>query len=334
MPTKRDYYDILGLPKTASADEIKKAHRKLVRKLHPDVNKDPGAPAKFNEVQEAYDVLSDADKRKRYDQFGHAGVGAAPPPGGDPFDPYRQRTGARPGPGGSRTYTWQGGPNVSVEDFGGQGDFGSIFDQLFGGGGAQRPGPRARHAAQRPQPAQPQRGQDIEHEARISLRDAARGSQLPLQISRDGKVETIDVKIPAGVKDGSRIRLKGRGQQMIGGEPGDLFIVTRVEPHPYLRRDDLDLYVDVPISLYEAILGAKVTVPTLDGPLTVTLPPGTSSHAKVRLKGHGVHRADEKGDQYAVVKILVPKNLTDEEKQSIIELSKKQPIDARSDVKW
>jgi DnaJ-class molecular chaperone len=332
MPTKRDYYEILGLSKSASADEIKKAHRKLVRKYHPDANKEPTAQDKFKEIQEAYDILSEPDKRQKYDQFGHAGVGTAPPPGsaGDPYEQFRRQS-ARPG---SRSRP--GGPGVSVEDFnfggGAPGDFGSVFEQLFGAQAA-----RGQQRSRRPQPQQPappQRGQDIEHETHISLQDAARGSSLSLQISRDGKLETIDVKIPAGVKEGSRIRLKGRGQQLIGGTPGDLFIITRIDPHPFLRRDDLDLSMDVPISLYEALQGAKVDVPTLDGPLTVTIPPGTSSHAKLRLKGHGIHRGPEKGDQFAIIKIILPKNLSEEEKQSILNLSKSHPLDARADVKW
>jgi curved DNA-binding protein len=331
MATKRDYYEVLGVTKSASADEIKKAHRKLVRKFHPDVNKESGASEKFKEVQEAYDVLSDAEKRKKYDQFGHAGVGTAPPPGADPFEGFRRQAGRGGAGGGGRSYQWQAGPNVSVDDFGG--DFGSIFEQMFGGGGGGVRAGRPGGARERVRP-EPTRGQDIEHEAQISFADAARGTNLPLQISRDGKIETIEVKIPAGVKDGSRIRIKGRGQQVIGGEPGDLFIVTRVADHPFFRRDDLDILVDVPISMYEALLGTKVEVPTLDGPLTVTIPPGTSSHAKLRLKGRGIERGSEKGDQYVVVKVIVPKNLDDAGKTEIAAMAKKYPVDARADVKW
>ena len=139
-----------------------------------------------------------------------------------------------------------------------------------------------------------------------ALLQAARGTTLPLQISRDGRVETIEVKIPAGVKDGSRVRIKGRGQQVSGaGEAGDLYIVTRVQPHPYFRRDGLDVLVDLPVSAYEAMLGTKVEVPTLEGPVTLTVPPGASSGAKLRVKGRGIQRGEEKGDQF-VVTLRVP----------------------------
>jgi curved DNA-binding protein len=141
------------------------------------------------------------------------------------------------------------------------------------------------------------------------------------------------VKIPAGVKDGSRIRIRGRGQQA-NGEPGDLYIITRVDPHPFYRRDGLDVYLDVPISMYEALLGTKVQVPTLDGPVTLTVPAGTSSGAKLRIKGRGVERGSEKGDQYVQVKVVVPKGLDDDDKATVEKLAKKHPINPRADVTW
>jgi DnaJ-class molecular chaperone len=157
---------------------------------------------------------------------------------------------------------------------------------------------------------------------------------LPLQINRDGKLETIDVKVPAGVKDGSRVRIRGRGQQVIGGEAGDLYIVTKVLPHPYFRREGLDIYVDVPISLYEAIQGTKVDVPTLDGSVTLTIPPGTSSGAKLRIKGRGIERGGDKGDQYVVVKVIVPKTMDDESKELLKQIEAKNPVNARADIQW
>ncbi len=328
---KKDFYEVLGISKNATADEIKRAHRKLARQFHPDMNKNNAAATeKFKEVQEAYDVLSDAAKRKNYDQFGHAGVGGGVGAGGDPFDAFRR---AQEGRGNGRS--WRGGPNTTVEDFE-PGDFNAtqfsdIFEQLFGargaGAAAGRAGPRGRV---RPEP---ERGADVEHPVTLSFEQAARGTTLPLQINRDGKLETIDVKIPPGVKDGSRIRIKGRGQQA-GGEPGDLFIITHVRPHPYYRREGLDILLDLPISLYEALLGTKARVPTLEGPVTLTIPPGASSGAKLRIKGRGVERSGEKGDQFVLIKIIVPKDLDDSDRELLKQLQEKHPIDARADVPW
>jgi DnaJ-class molecular chaperone len=324
---KRDYYDVLGVNKGASADEIKSAYRKLARKFHPDATKnDPKLTDKFKEAQEAYEILSDSTKRQNYDQFGHAGVGAgAAGAGGDPFEAFRRAQAAR-GNGGRST--WRGGPGVSVEDFdfgGDGGDFGSVFEQIFGarGGGRARKGQRA---------AAP-RGADIEYPVTLTFEQAVRGTNLPLQINRGGQLETIEVKIPPGVKDGSRVRIKGRGEQG-GGESGDLFIITSVQPHPYFRREGLDIYVDVPVSLYDAILGAKVDVPTLDDKLTLTIPPGASSGAKLRIKGKGVLRGSEQGDEYAVIKIILPKDLDEAAKEMIRNLSAKHPIDARAQAPW
>jgi DnaJ-class molecular chaperone len=202
----------------------------------------------------------------------------------------------------------------------------------MGGTGA---GPRGGAAGPRSRPRpEPQRGADVDHPVTLTFEQAARGSTLPLQINRDGRLETIDVKIPAGVRDGSRVRIKGKGQQSHVGEPGDLFIITHVKPHAHFRREDLDVLLDLPISLYEALLGTKVTVPTLDGPVTLTIPPGTSSGAKLRIKGRGAFRGEEKGDQFVVTKIIVPKELDDEDKAAVQKLQGKHPIDARADVKW
>jgi curved DNA-binding protein len=325
----RDYYEILGVPRTASADDIKKAHRKLVRKYHPDVNKtNPNATEKFKEVQEAYDVLSDTTKRANYDQFGHAGVNAgagAPGAGGDPFEAFRRAQAGRRGGG----QTWQPNPGTTVEDFdmsGGGGNFADMFEQMFGGRAAR--GGRA-GASRQPAP----RGADVEHPVTLTFEQAARGTMLPLQIDSGGKVETIEIKIPAGVKDGSRIRIKGRGQPS-HGEAGDLYIIAGVQPHPYFRREGLDIYLDLPLSMYEAVLGTKVQVPTLDGKVTMTIPPGTGGGAKLRLKGHGIERGSEKGDQFVEVRVAVPKGLDADDKAAIEKLAAKYPLNARSDVPW
>lgn len=319
---KRDYYDILGVPRTASADEIKKAHRKLARKYHPDANKsDAGATEKFKEVQEAYDVLSDPEKRKGYDQFGHAGpaMGGVPPGGHDPFDAFR-RAGGRSGA------QWRAGPgSSSVEDFdfggggGGNGGMADIFEQMFGGGGG---GKRGRGGPQI------SKGEDIEHAVQLTFEQAARGTQLPLRMQVGNRTETLDIKIPPGVNTGSRIRLKGKGQPAPTGrgEPGDLYIVCQVAPHPVFRRENLDVYADVPVSLYDALLGAKVNVPTLDGDITMTLPPGTSSGAKLRVKGKGITKGTEAGDHYAVIKINLPRDLSDKAKDLVAQLRAEAPV--------
>jgi DnaJ-class molecular chaperone len=328
---KKDYYDVLGVSKSASADEIKAAFRKMARKYHPDVTKnDPKLTERFKEAQEAYEVLSDDGKRKNYDEFGHAGVGATPGAGGDPFEAYRRAQQA----GGGGGVRWQAGPGVSVEDFDlGGGDFGSIFEQFFGGGGAATGG-RTRGGRTRSR-VQPQRGSDIEYPVTLTFEQAARGTHLPLQINREGKLETIDIRIPAGVKDGSRVRVKGRGQQGAGnGEPGDLYIITRVTAHPYFRREGMDVYLDAPISLWEAVSGTKIDVPTLDGTRTITIPPGASSGAKLRIKGHGIQRGEEKGDQMVLLKVVIPKHFDDGDRKSLEEMAKKYPLNPRADLGW
>jgi len=331
---KRDFYDVLGVSKSASADDIKRAHRKLVRKYHPDVNKNSKqAEEKFKEVQEAYDVLSDETKRRNYDQYGHAGVGAGAGAGGPGFDPFASARHSAEQGRRAGTYTWQTGPGVTVEDFDlndlGEGGIGSIFEQFFGrGGGAGRAGARGRA---RPQP---QRGADVEYPVTLTFEQAARGTNLPLQINREGKIETIDVKIPPGVKDASRVRIKGRGEQTSHGDHGDLFIITSVRPHPYYRREGLDVVMDLPVSVYEALLGTKVTVPTLDGPVTLTIPPGTSSHSKLRIKERGIFRGDEKGDQLVSIKVIVPRHLDDEDKLMLEKLRQKHAVEPRAELRW
>jgi curved DNA-binding protein len=330
----RDYYDILGVPRTASADDIKKAHRKLVRKFHPDVNKNnPAATEKFKEAQTAYDVLSDPAKRQNYDQFGHAGVdgmGGAPGSGGDPFDAFRRAQGARKR-GAQRGPAWQPNPGMGAEDFdigggGGAGNFSDMFEQLFGAKGkAGAAGGGGRQA--------PQRGADIEHPVTLTFEQAARGTTLPLQIESEGRIETIEIKIPPGVNDGGKIRVRGRGQKS-AGEPGDLYIKVSISPHRYFRRDGLDIYLDLPLSMYEAALGTKVQVPTLDGSVTMTIPPGTGGGAKLRIKGQGIERGAEKGDQFVEIRVAVPKGLEPDDRAVIEKLAAKYPLAPRADLNW
>jgi len=287
--SKRDYYEVLEISRSASSDEIKKAYRKLSRKYHPDMAPDDKtADQKFKEVQEAYDVLRDPEKRKQYDQFGHAFQQAGPGGGG-----YYQAGGG-------------GGP-VDFEDlFGGGGiDLGDLF------GGAFRGGKRA-------QP-RPQKGESKRVQIEIPFHLAAVGGQHEISLQKGGSTERLTIKIPAGVGNGSVIRLSGQGGPGIhGGPAGDLLITVKVGNHPYFKRDGSNLMLEVPITLTEAALGAKVDVPTLtEGEVTVTIPPGTSSGTKLRLRGKGItdQKTKQPGDQICSIKIVSPKDLSDREKE-------------------
>lgn len=284
---KRDYYDILGISKGASADEIKKAYRTLSRKYHPDMAPDDKtADQKFKEVQEAYEVLRDDSKRQQYDQFGHS---------------FQQA-----GPGGGYYQQGGGGGPVDLDDlFGGGGvDLGDLF------GGAFRGGQRA--------PARPQKGESSRLQIEIPFHLAAVGGDYEVSLQKGGASERLTIKIPAGVNNGSVIRLSGQGSPGIhGGPAGDLLITIKVGNHPYFKRDGSNLILEVPIDLAEAALGAKVDVPTLsEGEVTVTIPPGTSSGAKLRLRGKGIidQKTKQPGDQICSIKIIAPKDLSDEER--------------------
>jgi DnaJ-class molecular chaperone len=278
-----DYYQTLGVARAATADEIKKAYRKLARENHPDLKpNDSAAAEKFKQVQEAYSILGDEQKRKQYDQFGTTFPGGGPGPGGQ--GPFR--------------YSWStGGGEVpfDINDlFGG----GRGFEGIFGAAG----GPRAR----------PRRGADQEAEIHVPFLTAALGGSVDVRISHEGKIETLGVRIPPGVDEGSMIRLAGQGgASASGGSPGDLLLTIHVDAHPYFRRDGSDLLVDVPVTPSEAVLGAKVEVPTLsEGNVVLTIPPGTSTGMKLRLRGKGLldKRTGEPGDQFAVVKVVVPRH--------------------------
>lgn len=311
MPSN-DYYKTLGVGKTATEDEIRKAYRKLAKKYHPDVAKEAGASEKFKEVQEAYEVLGDTEKRKQYDQFGSAfprGGGS----GGQPFN--------WGGAGG------RGGP-VDINDlFGGQVDLGNIFGGMFGGGG-----PAAGRAAGGRKAAR--KGSDAQVEAEVPFHVAVEGGEHSLHLDRDGKHERLAVKIPPGVDSGSVIRLGGQGQPGPGGgPPGDLLVTIRVAPHPYFRREGNNLLLDLPLTVTEAALGAKVDVPTLtEGKVTLTVPAGTSSGAKLRLREKGVmdRTTKKRGDQFVVVKIVVPQKVTGRAKELLEELAEVAPQTPRA----
>ena len=380
---EKDYYQALGVPKNASAGEIKKAYRKLARKNHPDTN--PGnkdAEDRFKEVSAAHEVLGDEEKRKQYDQVREvAASGFAGFPG----------AGAGPGAG---AWTGPGGQRVRVEGFpfgadGGVGDLGDLFGGLFGGGG--RPG--------RPSRRGPSRGDDLETEIRVSFEDAMKGVTVPIQIKGPApcptcggsgaepgtsaitcpecggsgtiavnqgpfsmqrtcptcggsgrmvehpchtchgsgnvrKTRRFSVKIPAGVKDGARIRVAGRGEPgPPGSRPGDLFVVVRVTPHKTFGRKGADLTLELPVSFTEAALGANIQVPTLNGPVTLRIPAGTPAGKTFRLRGKGAPKPKGgSGDLLATVKVDVPSKLSRRQKELLEELRAEQTESPRSSL--
>lgn len=280
----KDYYKTLGVERTATADDIKKAYRKLARKYHPDKNPgDKGAESRFKEINEAYEVLSDSEKRARYDQLGAA---------------YQQFGGASAG-----GFDWSdlGDSGVRV-DFG-EGGFSDFFASIFGGRG------RAGQETYR----QPIKGRDLEQPIEITLDEAYHGAERIL--SRNNKRRTI--RIPAGARDGTRIRLAGEGEPgYAGGQPGDMYLIVSVKPHPMYERRGDDLHTELKIDLYTAVLGGEVTVPTLGGEVKLRIQPGTQSGQLVRIKGRGMpilKAPDQRGDMYAKILIQVPTNLSGKE---------------------
>jgi DnaJ-class molecular chaperone len=327
----RDYYDVLGVSRGADDKEIKRAFRRLARKYHPDAN--PGnkeAEQHFKEVSEAYEVLRDAEKRAQYDRFGRVGAAAGPPPG------------AAGAPGG---FGWEGyGPEIGAQGMGG---FEDLLGELLG---------RAGRASRR------QRGRDVRVEVDLTLPEAYRGVTRQISFpsaqpcSRcqgqgvvgagavcpvcggQGQVEQLkrlEVKIPAGVQTGSRIRLAGQGEPGPGGLRGDLYLVPRVAPHPLFSRQGDDLYVEVPVTYAEASLGAEIDVPTLSGVVKTRLPAGTSSGRQLRLSGKGMPklRGGGHGDLYATVKIVVPREVTAEERRLIERLAALRPVNPRATLR-
>ncbi len=305
----RDYYEVLGVSRGASAEEITKAYKKLARQHHPDRNPgDKQAESVFKDIQNAYDVLSDPAKKGQYDQFGHAGPqmgGAGGGPGGFHFG----------GPGGAQI-----DPEQAQEMFSrifGEGGAGGInFEDLLGGGGP-RPG-RGRGRRRAAQPAE-----NVEVEASVPFMTAAQGGAISLHVDR----REIEVKVPAGIEDGKKLRVSGQGP---GG--GDITVKIKVQPHPYFRREGKDLLLDVPIGVGEAVLGGKVEVPTLDGRrVDVKVRPGTSSGSKMRLPGFGIAG----GDQYLVFKIVVPKGAPNQNDRKLIEeYAKLHSDDPRAEAPW
>ncbi len=321
---KRDYYEVLGVKKSATEEEIKKAYRKLAMKLHPDRN--PGnkqAEERFKEINEAYAVLSDKAKRQQYDQFGPSGFSQRYSQedifrGFDIGDLLKDLgfSFGRAGGGGRRGRTQYGGFEDLFGGFG-KGQSGGAqsgdFRDIFSGGGYQDQSPFN------------QKGQDIESELDLSFEEAARGTEKKVRFSQGNRIEEVSVKVPAGIESGKKLRLAGKGRERAGGgQAGDLYLKVNVAEHPVFKREGNDILVDKEIKISEAILGTSIEVPTLEGNKQIKVTPGTQSHSRIRLKGFGLPRLREggKGDQLVRILIKYPRNLTEKQKKLIEELKK------------
>ena len=316
----KDYYQTLGVSKTASDKELKQAYRKLARKHHPDVNPgDKAAESKFKEINEAYEVLGDPEKRRKYDELGanwrlyeQAQQQGEAWPGGNPF-----------GGGGAWTINMGGGPSGGYrtmteeemhEMFGNEDPFSDFFKTFFGGGGATAKEPGRGRAR-----ARSQKGRDIEHEVELTLEEAFHGATRRISIKQGGHARSVDVRIPPGVKDGSRVRAAGEGEAgSNGGAAGDLYLRVRVRPHAVFERDGNDLRAKVAVPATTAVLGGEANVPTITGSVRLKIPETTQNGQVFRLKGHGMPvlgKAGERGDLYASVEIQLPRALNREQRQ-------------------
>lgn len=312
--TFQDYYETLGVKRTATQDEIRRAYRKVARKYHPDVNKAKDAEEKFKQINEAHEVLKDPEKRKLYDHLGanwKAGQEFRPPPGWDNVH-----------------FEFRGSPGAQEFDLGG--GFSDFFEMLFGGRRATTG--RGGGATSGRQASWSMPGQDHEAEVTIRLEDSYHGATRSIalqanEVDDQGRVQpvtrTYEVRIPKGVTDGSRIRLAGKGGPGIGGgPPGHLYLKVHLEPHPRFRVDGHDLHVEVPLTPWEAALGSTIEVPIMEGTANLKIPPGTQSGQKLRLRGKGLPTRDGgRGDLFAVVKIVVPKALSNRERELFTEMA-------------
>ncbi len=337
----KDYYKILGVTKTASQDDIKKAYRKLARQYHPDAN--PGnkeAEEKFKTIGEAYEVLKDPEKRSRYDQLGSN---------------WKQYSRAGQGQG-QQSYTYDfSGSGFNFGDVGG--GFSDFFEMFFGSGSDERfssifgnrGGSSSRSAGSQSGGSKgsqqsggfwgagtAQKGQDFQHDLTITLREAYSGTQRALSFQKGGKVRTVNVKIPKGIKEGGKVRVKGEGGQGTrGSESGDLYLKVSITPHNFFTVKGSDLYCELPASIGEALFGAKIDVPTFDGDVSMTLPAGTQSGKTLRLKGKGMPslKGDGSGDLYVKIKIVIPEKLTGEQKKYLEQFAKSYSENPRQGVK-
>ena len=311
----KDYYQILGVSRSATAEEIQRAYRKLVRKYHPDLNPDDKqAHEKFKEVQEAFEVLSDPKKREMYDRYGSA---------------YQYAAGG--GPGGGATYTWRS-TDTDFDDL----DFAEIFGTRFGPGGfdpfaelfRRYQGAGARRAARR--------GADVETEATIPFATAVLGGETEVALSGPQGTKRLRVKIPAGIESGQKIRLRGQGQPGAGGgPPGDLFIRVHVAPHPFFRREGKNLYLTLPVTAAEAAAGTKVDVPTPKGTVALKVPPGSNTGTKLRIRGRGVAPSgQEPGDLIVELAVKLPPNLDQQDVELLRQLDQRHPWNPRAQIRW
>jgi curved DNA-binding protein len=322
----KDYYQTLGVTKSSTDKEIKQAFRKLARKFHPDVNPgDKSAEGRFKEINEAYEVLGDPDKRRKYDELGanwrlyeQAQEQGQAYPGGSPFG-----FGGGPGPGGAWTVNMGGGPGgyrtMTPEEmqelFGNEDPFSDFFRTFFGGasGGGARESARGRGRSRS------QKGQDIEHEVELTLEEAYHGATRRMSIKESGHARSVDVRIPVGVKEGSRVRAAGEGGSgSNGGASGDLYLRVRIRPHPVFERKGEDLHTRVAVPVTTAVLGGEAQVPTITGSVRLKIPEGTQNAQVFRLRGHGmpkVGKPDDRGDLYATVDVQLPRTLTKDQRQ-------------------
>lgn len=301
----KDYYQVLGVERSASKEQIRKAYRALARRYHPDINKEAGAEERFKEITEAHEVLSDPEKRKRYDTLGanwQDGQDFAPPPGWE--------------------FSFGGRGGRGAETFDGLGDFSDFFASLFGGAGGVDPRARATRS---------RRGPDHEAEIEVTLREIVDGGRKQVTLQADGGQRRFDVALPVGVREGTRIRLGGQGGGGAGGgPPGDLFLRVRLAHDPRFTVDGYDLRSTVRITPWEAALGTAVDVDTVTGRATVKVAPGTSSDQTLRLRGLGLPRtATERGDLLVTLQIAVPKTLTPRERELFEQLAKESAFRPR-----
>jgi curved DNA-binding protein len=339
MPVEfKDYYKTLGVERTASHDDIRKAFRKLARQFHPDVAKDKKrAEEKFKEINEAYEVLGDAEKRKKYDELGAD------------WKHGMRREGPTGQPGGPHTYTWRGGTETDNFQFGGTG-FSDFFEQFFGG--------RAGHSGGFAEAeTENEKGRDVEGVLMVTLEEAMRGAVRSVSVRRNSVcpachgagvtgrhtcpncggtgqaavTHNYKVKIPAGVRDGQRLRVSGQGEPGFGGgPPGDLYLRVRLASHPDFRVVGSDLYYDLDLAPWEAALGTNVSVPTLAEPVNIKIPPGTQTGQRLRVRGRGLPgRENEHGDLYAVPRIQMPPKITEREKELWEQLAQASSFDPR-----